>query len=215
MHLHSSSTWTYSADGKNPVGLVDTFNSDNGVIAMKALNALATSGVWVDSTNFEGTAAVVDGVWASANAAGVYGDYMKATKLPTFTVDGQTYQTGSFSGYKLIGCKPQSDEKKAEICNALALYLTSEEAQLERYYEFGWGPSNKAAQKNQDVQSDPLLAALLAQNAYSVAQGVIPNDWWTEAVALYTACAEVGITEDGIRELLATYEEKVNAMIVK
>ena len=210
-----SSTWTYSADGKNPVGLVDTFNSDNGVIAMKALNALATSGVWVDSTNFEGTAAVVDGVWASANAAGVYGDYMKATKLPTFTVDGQTYQTGSFSGYKLIGCKPQSDEKKAEICNALALYLTSEEAQLERYYEFGWGPSNKAAQGNQDVQSDPLLAALLAQNAYSVPQGVIPNDWWTEAVALYTACAEVGITEDGIRELLATYEEKVNAMIVK
>ncbi|MBE5818994.1 MAG: extracellular solute-binding protein [Clostridiales bacterium] len=210
-----TSTWTYSADGKNPIALNDTFNSDNGVIAMKALNALATSGVWVDSTAFTGTAAVVDGVWASANAQGEYGDYMKATKLPTFTVDGKTYQTGSFSGYKLIGCKPQSNEKKAEICNALALYLTSEDAQLERYYEFGWGPSNNAAQGNQDVQGDPLLAALLEQNVYSVPQGVIPNDWWTEAVALYTACAEVGKTEADFRAALATYEEKVNAMIVK
>lgn len=209
------SVWTYSADGKNPIALDDTFNSANGVIAMKGLNALATSGVWVDSTDFTGTAAVVDGVWASNNATGEYGDYMKATKLPTFTVDGQTYQTGSFSGYKLLGCKPQTDEKKAEICNKLALYLTGGEAQLERYYEFGWGPSNLEAQANQDVSGDIVLAALLAQNVYSVPQGVIPNEWWAEAVALYTACAEVDKTEADFLALLATYQEKVNAMIVK
>ena len=209
------SVWTYSADGKNPIALDDTFNSDNGVIAMKGLNALATSGVWVDSTNFAGTAAVVDGVWASNNAVGEYSDYMKATKLPTFTVDGQTYQTGSFSGYKLLGCKPQTDDTKAKICADLALYLTSGDAQLERYYEFGWGPSNLEAQANQDVSDDIVLAALLAQNVYSVPQGVIPNEWWAEAVALYTTCAEVGKTEADFRDLLATYEEKVNAMIVK
>ena len=209
------STWTWSADGKNPIALDDTFNSANGVIAMKGLNALATSGVWVDSTDFTGTAAVVDGVWASNNATGEYGDYMKATKLPTFTVDGQTYQTGSFSGYKLLGCKPQTDEKKAEICNKLALYLTGGEAQLERYYEFGWGPSNLEAQANQDVSGDIVLAALLAQNVYSVPQGVIPNEWWAEAVALYKACAEVDKTEADFLSLLATYQEKVNAMIVK
>ena len=209
-----SSTWTYSDDGQ-PIGLVDTFNSENGVIAMKAINKIATSGVWVDSTNFAGTAAVVDGVWASANAVGEYSDYMKATKLPTFTVDGQTYQTGSFSGFKLMGCKPQEDDTKAKICADLALYLTGEECQLERYYEFGWGPSNKNAQANQDVQGDELLAALLQQNAYSVPQGVIPDAWWAEGVALYTACAEVGKTEADFRDALATYEEKVNAMIVK
>jgi arabinogalactan oligomer/maltooligosaccharide transport system substrate-binding protein len=210
-----SSTWTWSDDGKNPIALDDTFNSENGVIAMKGLNALATSGVWVDSTDFTGTAAVVDGVWASNNATGEYGDYMKATKLPTFTVDGVTYQTGSFSGFKLLGCKPQTDEKKAEICNKLALYLTGGEAQLERYYEFGWGPSNLEAQANQDVKDDVVLAALLAQNVYSVPQGVIPDKWWPEAVALYTACAEVGKTEADFRALLATYQEKVNALIVK
>ena len=182
---------------------------------MKAINKIATSGVWVDSTNFAGTAAVVDGVWASANATGEYGDYMKATKLPTFTVDGKTYQTGSFSGFKLMGCKPQEDDMKAKICADLALYLTGEECQLERYYEFGWGPSNKNAQANQDVQGDELLAALLQQNAYSVAQGVIPDAWWAEGVALYTSCAEVGKTEADFRDALATYEEKVNALVVK
>ena len=210
------SNWTYSEDGKSAIGIDDNFNSDNGLVAMKAMHALANSGVWVDSAdNFAGTGAIVTGIWNANAAEGEYGDNMKATKLPTFTVDGETYQMGSFSGYKLLGCKPQTDEKKAEICNALALWLTSEEAQLERYYEFQWGPSNKAAQGNQDVQGNALLAALLEQNVYAVPQGVIHADWWTEAAALGTLCAEADKTDADLRAALATYEEKVNGMIVK
>lgn len=210
------SNWTYSEDGKSAIGIDDNFNSDNGLVAMKAMHALANSGVWVDSAdNFAGTGAIVTGIWNANAAEGEYGDNMKATKLPTFTVDGETYQMGSFSGYKLLGCKPQTDEKKAEICNALALWLTSEEAQLERYYEFQWGPSNKAAQGNQDVQGNALLAALLEQNVYAVPQGVIHADWWNEAAALGTLCAEADKTDADLRAALATYEEKVNGMIVK
>ena len=210
------SNWTYSEDGKSAIGIDDNFNSENGLVAMKAMHALANSGVWVDSAdNFAGTGAIVTGIWNANAAEGEYGDNMKATKLPTFTVDGETYQMGSFSGYKLLGCKPQTDEKKAEICNALALYLTSEEAQLERYYEFQWGPSNKAAQANQDVQGNALLAALLEQNVYAVPQGVIHADWWTEAAALGTLCAEADKTDADLLAALATYEEKVNGMIVK
>ena len=210
------SNWTYSEDGKNAIGIDDNFNSDNGLVAMKAMNALANSGVWVDSAdNFAGTGAIVTGIWNANAAEGEYGDNMKATKLPTFTVDGETYQMGSFSGYKLLGVKPQTDEKKAEICNQLALWLTSEEAQLERYYEFQWGPSNKAAQANQDVMGNVLLAALLQQNVYAVPQGVIHSDWWTEAAALGTLCSEATKTDDELRAALATYEEKVNGMIVK
>lgn len=210
-----SSTWTYSADGKSPVGLVDTFNSDNGVIAMKALNALSNSGVWLDTESFTGTAAVVTGTWKANEAEGEYGDNMAATKLPTFTVDGQTYQMGSFSGCKLLGCKPQSDEKKAEICNALALYLTSGEAQLERYYEFQHGPSNLEAQANQDVMDNKLLTALLQQNVYAVPQGVIPDTWWAEVAALNAICAKANQTEANFRDALATYEENVNSVIPK
>jgi arabinogalactan oligomer/maltooligosaccharide transport system substrate-binding protein len=211
-----TSTWTYSEDGKNAIAVDDNFNSANGLVAMKEMYELANSGVWVDSAdNFGGTGAIVTGIWNANAAEGEYGDNMKATKLPTFTVDGETYQMGSFSGYKLLGCKPQTDEKKAEICNALALWLTSEEAQLERYYEFQWGPSNKAAQGNQDVQGNALLAALLEQNVYAVPQGVIHADWWTEAAALGTLCAEADKTDADLRAALATYEEKVNGMIVK
>ena len=211
-----SSTWTYSEDGKNAIAVDDNFNSANGLVAMKAMNALANSGVWVDSAdNFGGTAAIVTGIWNANAAEGEYGDTMKATKLPTYTVDGNTYQMGSFSGYKLLGCKPQTDDTKAKICADLALYLTSGEAQLERYSEFQWGPSNKAAQANQDVQENVLLAALIQQNEYAVPQGVIHGDWWTEAAQLGTIAAKADQTEADLLAALATYEEKINGMIVK
>ena len=135
-----SSTWTYSDDGKVAVGLEDNFNSDNGLVAMKAMNWLANSGAWVDSAdNFAGTGAIVTGIWNANQAESAYGDNVKATKLPTFTVDGETYQMGSFSGYKLLGCKPQEDPERAKFCSDLALYLTSAEEQLDRYYDFQWG----------------------------------------------------------------------------
>ena len=211
-----TSTWTYSEDGKNAIAVNDNFNSASGLVAMKAMNALANSGVWVDSAdNFSGTAAIVTGIWNANAATAEYGDNVKATKLPTFTVDGKTYQMGSFSGYKLIGCKPQTDDMKAKICADLALYLTSEDAQLERYYEFQWGPSNMAAQANQDVQDNALLAALLEQNVFAQPQGVIPQDWWTEAANLGTIAAKADQTEADLLEALATYQEKIDAMIVK
>lgn len=209
------SSWTYSADGKNPIALDDTFNSNNGVIAMKGLNQLATSGVWLDTESFTNTAAVVTGTWKANEADEEYGDNMAATKLPTFTVDGVTYQTGSFSGCKLLGCKPQADEAKAKLCADLALYLTGCDAQLERYYEFQHGPSNLEAQANQDVKENQLLTALLMQNAYAVPQGVIPNDWWAEVAALNAICAETDKTEADFKAALETYEEKVSALIVK
>ena len=211
-----SSTWTYSEDGKNAIAVNDNWNSANGLIAMKAMHKLANSGVWVDSAdNFAGTAAIVTGIWNANAAAETYGDYVKATKLPTFTQDGTTYQMGSFSGYKLIGCKPQTNDEKAKICADLALYLTSGEAQLERYYEFQWGPSNKEAQQNQDVMGNVLLAALLEQNNYAQPQGVIPDTWWAEAANLGTKAAEADLTDADLLAALATYEEKINAMIVK
>ena len=219
-----SSTWTYSDDGKVAIGVEDNFNSENGLVAMKAMHALANSGIWVDQADdFTGTGAIVTGIWNANTAAEKYGDNMKATKLPTYTVDGETYQMGSFSGYKLLGCKPQTDEKKAEICNALAMYLTNGESQLERYYGFQWGPSNLEAQANQDVQENVLLGALLAQNQYAVPQGVIHGDWWTEAAALGTLAAKGaqseenpdGITEADLVAALEAYEAKINSLIVK
>ena len=138
---------------------------------------------------------------------------MKATKLPTFTVDGETYQMGSFSGNKLLGCKPQKDPEKAKLCSDLALYLSSYEAQLERYYEFAWGPSNLQAQANKDVQKNPLLAALLAQNAYAQPQGVIPGDWWAEITLLGEKSADPTLTVADFEAALAEYEARINSIV--
>ena len=212
-----SSTWTYSEDGQNAIAVSDNFNSANGLIAMKEMYEIAQSEAFVDTAdNFAGTGAVVTGIWNAGAAEEVYGDNMAATKLPTFVgADGKTYQMGSFSGFKLIGCKPQEDPMMGKLCSDLALYLSSEEAQLERYYEFQWGPSNKNAQNNQDVKDNELLSALLAQNVYSVPQGVIPNDWWTEAAALGTAAINKESTEADRAQALVDYEAKIQAMIVK
>ena len=212
-----TSTWTYSDDGKVVVGVNDTLNSANGLIAMKGMNKLTSNlAVHLDSDKeFGGTAAAINGVWNEAAAQGAYGDYMKATKLPTFTVDGVEYQMGSFSGNKLIGCRPQEDAQKAKLCSDLALYLTSYECQLQRYYEFNWGPSNLQAQANKDVQKNPLLAALLAQNAYAQPQGVIPGDWWAEMTVLGEKSADPTLTVADFEAALAEYEAKINALVTK
>ena len=209
------STWTYSKDGENPIAFKDNFCSKNGLIAMKAMNALANSGSWVDSAdNFAGTAAIVTGIWNANAAEAEYGDNMKATKLPTFVgADGKTYQMGSFSGWKLLGCKPQTDDEKAKICADLALYLTSSEVQLERYYEFMWGPTNLEAQAHQDVKENPLLIALGQQYTYAQPQGVIPGDWWEIASRLGTICAEADLTEEDLVMALQIYAIKMNEII--
>ena len=198
-------TWTYSKNGE--IVYNDNFNSANGLIAMKEMNELANSGIWVDQADdFSGTAAIVTDLWNANAAKEAYGDNMKATKLPTFVgADGNTYQMGSFSGYQLLGCKPQEDPMKAKICSELALYLTSEYAQLERYYEFGYTPTNVVVQGNSDVQSNMILSALIQQNAYSQPQTLIADWWWDKAASLGEKAAQAGLTDEDLLAALKSY----------
>ena len=207
------SSWTFDAAGRYPLAYEDTFNSANGLIAMKAMQRLASSSAFTDtSDNFYGTGAVVTGIWNSYTAEAAYGENWRAAKLPTYTVDGQEYQLGSFSGYKLMGCKPQQDENKAKFCQDLALYLTSEECQLERYYEFQWGPSNVNAQANEDVKANISLSALLEQNVYAHPQGIIPADWWWIASCLGVA-AEAAESDADLVAALESYQAEIDKLV--
>lgn len=214
-----SSVWTPAIEDWGFTDVYDTFNSENGLVAMKAMNMLMSSDAWINTDYmFSNTGAMISGFWGAGSAEQTYGDNLKATKLPTFTVDGQTYQMGSFSGHKYIGCKPQEDPQKAKICEELALYLTSEKAQLERFNglrEYGVDaiPSNKDLQDNLKVNGDMFVSALLAQNSYSVPQGVYPNEWWNEVITLANLCKEADLTDDDIRAALQIYEEKINALV--
>ena len=158
------SNWTMDADG-NFVSVDDDFNSDKGLAAMKGMKMLAQSSAYDSNADiFSDAAVVVTGIWNATAAEEHFGENFGVTDLPSFTVDGNTYHLGSYSGQKLMGVKPQTDVKKAAVLSLLAQYLTNETCQLARYEKFQWGPSNKAAQASEAVQANASLAALAKQN---------------------------------------------------
>ena len=129
-------------------------------------------------------AAIVDGAWDADAAKAVFGDNYACSKLPSFTVDGQSYQMSGFGGFKLLGVKPQTEPGKQLVCLALAEYLSNEETQLERFNAVAWGPSNLVAQQSDAVKSDAALSALAEQLAYTIPQGQYPTDYWNDAISL-------------------------------
>ncbi len=207
-----SSDWSTDKDGHWTVN--DTFNSDEGVVAMKALHKLMTSPKFDSKSNAaefdNGAAVVVSGTWDSGTAKEILGDNMGVAALPKYTVDGKDYDLGSFMGYKMMGVKPQSDPIKAAVLHKLAQYLTGEEAQLERFNEAGWGPSNIAAMQSDAVQNDPVLAAVAAQAKKAVVQNV-PDGWWNLAAALPAVAKETD-DEAALRDALKTYADGVELL---
>ncbi len=164
------------------------YASDQGLVALKEMIRLSSSSAFVNgSAAGEATTigAIVDGTWDAATVKEVFGDNYGCAPLPSFKgSDGKTYQMSGFSGYKLLGVKPQEDENKLAVCDALAAYLSSGEVQLARYKAIGWGPSNLEAQQSDEVQADEALSALNEQLLRNKPQGQYPGDYWTLATGL-------------------------------
>ncbi len=184
----TGATLTYDVDNDgNLVKANIDYASDKGVAALKAMIALNKSPAFVNGSqaaNASNHAALVSGTWDAATVQATFGENYAAAKLPTFTVDGQTYQMSGFGGFKMLGVKPQIDEAKLAACDALALYLTSFDVQAARFTEYGWGPSNLQAQQLDAVKADPALSALAAQLNFSFGQGQYPGDYWGTATGL-------------------------------
>ena len=110
-----------------------------------------------------------------------------------------------------MGVKPQVDAKKAAALHKLAQYLTSEEAQMERFNTISWGPANLVAQQDEKVQESPALVALLAQSPYSVPQGQIHGSWWDIGKALATNI-KAATDDAGIQGALDTYKAAIDGL---
>lgn len=123
----------------------------------------------------------VSGTWNANAAQEAWGENYAATKLPTFTVNGEQVQMASFAGFKLVGVNPYS----ANVYDAMmfAEYMTNEESQISRFEMRGQGPSNLNAAASEKVQAAPAIAALAAQSAYSTVQRV-GGKYWDPAAAL-------------------------------
>lgn len=164
-----------------------TYASKEGVAALKAMINLAKSSSFQNGSSVDkatNLAAIVDGTWDASAAQAAFGDNYACAKLPTFTVDGQTYQFSGFGGFKLLGVKPQTEQGKQLVCLALAEYLSNAETQLARFKALEWGPSNLTAQADEAVKSNPALSALAQQLAFTIPQGNYPGNYWTDATSL-------------------------------
>jgi len=212
-------TLTYDSDNDgNFTGCTMDYDSDKGLVALNEMIEVASSKAFQpgssagDAVNY---AAIIDGTWDAGTVKDFLGDNYACAKLPTFTgSDGNSYQMSGFNGCKLLGVKPQEDELKLAVCDALALYLTSEQVQLDRYNAVQWGPSNLAAQSDSAVKADEALSALSEQFAYTIPQGQYPGDYWTNAEAL---AGDVqgklqGASEDDVKAALKSFQETVSAL---
>ena len=185
----ADSVWETNAAG-DFVGYNDTYASEKGLIAAKAMRNIITSPRVVDNSSVSGAGetciALVDGTWDYNAAVEKWGDNLGCAELPYFTVDGQRYHTASFSGNKLIGVKPQATEARAVVAHLVGLELNGYEAQEARYDLKGWGPSNLELAASEKIAAAPHLQALIKQNAYAKPQGQFPGKWWDLAGGIGT-----------------------------
>ena len=209
------SEWTMDDAGKEFVSVRDTFNSPEGLIAVKGMKKLVDSPFHLSSSQASefssGAAVVVTGTWSYTAVQEILGDKMGVADLPSFEVDGQSYHIGSFNGCKLMGVKPQVDAVKAAALHQLAQYLTGEKCQLERFEKHAWGPSNLNAQASDAVQANPGLVALNAQAPYSLPQGQIHGSWWDIAKVIGDD-VKAAKDEAGLQAALDNYYNKIAAL---
>ena len=170
-------------DGKQVID----FNNANGLAAAEAIRAFCNDPAFVtgdDSVLAGGIgdkiACGVSGTWMASAIQKKLGDRYGCCKLPTFTCDGKQVQMGSFLGCKIYGVNSQTAYPVDAM--ELAAYLTSEKAQIERYQELNYGPSNINALADPAIASNLALQALSAQSEFAVSQMVL-GGFWTPAEA--------------------------------
>lgn len=212
-----TSAWQTDSNGKF-TNMIDNFNSDNGLIALKGMDELVSADCFMDSAEAADFAAatpssvVVVGSWGATAARDALGENFAATVLPKFTVDGKKYQIGSFSGSKLIGVKPQTDVKKAKAAHALANYLSGEEMQKEFFTQFGWGGTNKVLQATDAYKNDVVLSSLVKQADYAIPQGQVLGAWWTIGNAIKTNLVALkDKSDESLKTVLQTYYDDLTA----
>ena len=208
------SVWVTDDDGSF-ISVSDTFDSENGLIAVKGMKKLVDSpyhlsGGGADQFN-QNAAILVSGTWDFAKVQEYLGDNMGVTDLPSFEVDGKEYHLGSFNGCKLLGVKPQVDEMKGAAIHKLAQYLTGAQCQMERFEALAWGPSNLEDQASEAVQANPGLAALIKQAPYSVPQGQIHGSWWDIAKVIGEDVKNA-TDEAGLQAALDNYQDKIASL---
>ena len=117
----------------------------------------------------------INGAWNVETVKKAWGENFAAAKLPCYMLAGDSVQMCSFSGYKLLGINPNSENSYWAM--KLAERLSDEEAQTKRFELVGECPSNIKAASSALVQTSPAIAALAEQSEYAYAQRIADSYW--------------------------------------
>ncbi len=168
------------------------FNNEKGIAAGEAVKAFCAHSAFMTGEDAiltggigSNIAAGISGTWTAEAIQEKLGNNYAATKLPTFTLNGEQVQLKSFAGYKLMGVNSRTKHPKEAM--KLAEYLTNEQNQLLRFETRAMGPSNINAAANEKVKQNVALAALAEQNAFGVSQANVLNTTWDPLEAFGTA----------------------------
>ncbi len=203
-----TNTCTWNATDTDPTGVE---------VAQAILDAVA-DGVFVSLGDTDivsgiqaGTVcAAVSGTWNSTTISEAWGDNYAATKLPTYTVDGEQVQMSSYAGYKLVGVNAYSDN--VGYAMLLAQWITNYDNQVYRFEQKGYGPSNVEAASSDAVAANPAIAALSLQSAYATVQRVGSN-FWDPAATLGQILANGNPDGTDLQELLDTAVSGIEAAV--
>lgn len=195
---------------------VTDFNNERGVQVGEAIKALTANEAFMtgDDAILTGgmgdtIAAGVSGTWNADAIKEKLGDNYAATKLPTFTVNGEQVQMGSFAGFKLVGVNALTEYPEQAM--ALAEWITNEANQLKRFETRAMGPSNIKVAESAAVQENVALAALAAQAQYASSQKEVLNNYWGPAEAFGTTME----AKDYAKDVKTLLDEMVAAITAK
>lgn len=223
MFMDVSNGWyiaSFFLSGGNHLGIEDgkqvcDFNNENGVKVGEAIKAFTAHSAFLTGDDAVLTGAIgdtiaagVSGTWNADAIKERLGDNFAATKLPTFTLDGEQRQMGSFAGYKLVGVSSQTQNPMAAM--ALAEWLTNEENQIKRFNDRAMGPSNIVAAASDEVQANIPLAALALQSQFATSQKDVLSNYWGPAEAFGVAM-ETKDYSKSVQELLDALVAQVTA----
>lgn len=205
------SEWQTDEDGKFTTH-EDTFDSPEGIIALKGMQKLFKSGTYQASAEISDltaaipSAVVVSGIWSYNAAKTALGDNLGIAPLPSFNVDGKDYQLTTYLGRKLLGVTPQSDPYRALYIQKLAIYLTGEECQRQRFEAVKWGPSNSNLQADPTITTDALQALAASK---TTPQGQYPTNWWAK-LEIVTETVRKGTDDEAtLSAALHTYSDSL------
>ena len=161
---------------------------------------------FVDGVQAGTVIAGINGAWNADKIKEAWGEDFAATKLPTYTVDGEQVQMASFTGYKVLGVSAATQHP--EWCRKFVEFVSSSDNQILEYEKTGEIPANLDVANSGQVKDDPVVEALAEQSKHASLQRVAGSFW--DATAKFGAALASGNPDK--RDLQGLLDEMVKGI---